>query len=118
MTMQVQCGVGMRRMTLLSACTIGVGGCGCKGVALNSVSPPEVTLAVGQSATLSYSTGGACRSGNKFTDVDLHEAPTIWRSSDTLVVTVDSLTGRVTGLRPGDATVYSGGGSSAAIHVH
>jgi len=74
--------------------------------------------AVGRSATLVYSPGRRCRSGAGFTDVDLHEAPTIWHSSDTLVVTVDTLTGRVTGRSPGDVSVYSGGGSSAAVHVH
>ena len=100
------------------ACTLSVVGCGCKGVALNSVAPTEVTLAVGQSAALTYSTGGGCRSGDGFASVDLHEAPTIWHSSDTLVATVDTLTGRVTGRSPGNAFVYSGGGSSAAIHVH
>ena len=67
----------MPRIILVSACTISLVGCGCKDVALNSVSPKELTLVVGQSATLVYSTGGGCRSGNGFTDVDLHEAPTI-----------------------------------------
>ena len=108
----------MLRGVIVSACALSIIGCGCKDVALNSVAPTELTLAVGQSAMLTYSTGGACRSGDGFTDVDLHEAPTIWRSSDTLVVMVDTLTGRVTGRSPGSASVYSGGGSSAAIHVH
>jgi len=108
----------MPRIILVSACTISLVGCGCKDVALNSVSPKELTLVVGQSATLAYSTGGGCRAGNGFTDVDLHEAPTIWHSSDTLVATVDTLTGRVTGRSPGDAAVFAGGGSSATIHVH
>jgi len=108
----------MRRLMFLAAGTIGVIGCGCRDVALNRVSPAELMLTIGQSATLAYSTGGGCRSGDGFTSVDLHAAPTIWHSSDTLVVTVDTLTGRVTGRSPGEASVYSGGGSSAAIHVH
>lgn len=84
-----KCGVDMLRAMIVLACTLSVIGCGCRDVALNSVAPTELTLAVGESATLTYSTGGGCRSGDGFASVDLHEAPTIWHSSDTLVATVD-----------------------------
>src|SRR5215831_6928507 len=100
----------MVKLVMALACVVSIVGCGCAGVALSRVSPAEVTLAVGQSATLVYSTGGGCRSGNRTTDIDLHEAPTVWHSADSLVVAADSLTGRVTGRSPGTAQVYSGGG--------
>jgi hypothetical protein len=56
-------------------------------------------------------------SNNRATNVDLHSVATVWHSADTLTVTVDSLTGRVTGRAPGDAWVISGGGSGSRIHV-
>ena len=107
----------MVKVVFALVCVVGSVGCGCADVALNRVAPAELTLAVGQSATLVYSTGGGCRSGNRTTDIELHEAPTVWHSRDTLVVTVDSLTGRVTGRSAGTAQVYAGGGNAATVHV-
>jgi hypothetical protein len=92
-------------------------GCGCADVALNQVTPNQQTLRVGESVTLTYETGGACMVNNRATDVDLHSVPTVWHTADTLVVAVDSLTGRVTGRAPGAAWVVSGGGSGARIQV-
>jgi len=92
-------------------------GCGCKDFALSRVTPEEQTIGVGESLTLVYSTGGGCEAGNGVTDVSLHASPTVWHTRDTLVVTVDALTGRVIGRAVGDAQVVSGGGSSATIHV-
>ena len=106
----------MKHVLGLSA-VVGVVGCGCADVALNRVTPAEQTIGVGQSMTLTYATGGACRSGNGFTEVSLHEGPTVWHTKDTLVIALDTLTGRVTGRTPGDAQVVSGGGSSATVHV-
>jgi|SRR5215831_3725933 len=107
----------MLKLVFSQACVAGIVGCGCADVGLSRVSPAELTLAVGQSATLVYSTGGGCRSGNRTTDIVLHEAPTVWHSRDTVVVAVDSLTGCVIGRSAGTAQVYSGGGSAATVHV-
>lgn len=101
----------------LSLCTGLVAGCACADVALNQVIPPTQTLRVGESVTLQYETGGGCQSGNRTTDIDLHSAATVWHTSDTLVVAVDSISGRVTGRALGDAWVVSGGGSGSRIHV-
>jgi hypothetical protein len=99
------------------ACVAAVTGCGCAGVGLSRVDPAEPTIAVGQSVTLVYSTGGGCRSGDGLTDVNLHATATVWHTTDTLIVALDTLTGRVTGRSPGAAFVYSGEGSSATVHV-
>src|SRR6476620_11625952 len=99
------------------AAVAGVVGCGCSDVALNRITPEEQTIHVGQSTTLTYATGGGCRSGNGFTDVSLHDSPTVWHTRDTLVIALDTLSGRVIGLTAGDAQVFSGGGSSAIVHV-
>lgn len=112
----------MKHIMLASLCAVAVlelAACsgGCADVALNRVEPSEQTLLVGQSITLTYETGSACRSGDRITDTDLHQSPTVWHTADTLVVALDTLTGRVTGRAPGDATIISGGGSSALIHV-
>ena len=113
----VPCRTMVRHLVAL-ACMASIWGCGCADVAFNRVDPAEPTIAVGQSVTLVYSTGGGCRSADGLTDVDLHEAPTIWHTTDTLVVALDTLSGRVTGRSTGTAFVYSGGGSSATVHVH
>jgi hypothetical protein len=96
---------------------LGLVSCGCKDVALNRVTPSDQTIHVGQAIVLSYATGGGCRDGGGLTDVSLHDAPTVWHTHDTLVITLDTISGRVLGRMVGDAQVFSGGGSSAAIHV-
>jgi hypothetical protein len=95
---------------------VGLTGCGCADVGMEQVSPMEQTLKVSQSTTLQYQTGGACRTGDHFTDISLHTASTVWHTSDTLIVVLDTLTGRVTGRAPGDAHVIAGG-TVATIHV-
>ena len=92
-------------------------GCGCAGVALTRVSPAEQTIHVGESVTLQHETGGGCRSGNHLTDVEVRTTPTVWHTDDTLVVRLDTLTGRVTGLAVGDALILAADFSRATIHV-
>jgi hypothetical protein len=94
-----------------------IAGCGCKGVGLNRVSPADQTIRVGESVTVEYKTGGGCVNGNHLTDVELDAVATVWHTVDSLVVGLDTLTGRVTARAPGEAWVVSGGGSGARIHV-
>jgi hypothetical protein len=102
---------------LASLLTLSLASCGCADVGLAQVTPNDRTLRVGESVTLVYETGGACMVKNQATDVELHTATTIWCSADTLIVVLDTMTGRVTGRSPGEAWVVSGGGSGARIHV-
>lgn len=92
-------------------------GCGCAGVAFTRVSPAEQTIHVGESVTLQHETGGGCRSGDHLTDVETRTTPTVWHTSDTLVVRLDTLSGRVTGRTVGDAVVLAEDFSRADIHV-
>jgi hypothetical protein len=94
-----------------------VAGCGCMDVALNRVTPEEASIRVGESIMLVYESGGGCHSGNAIVDVHYDVTPTIWRTVDTLIVTLDTLSGRVTGRNPGDARIVSGGGSGSVVHV-
>lgn len=93
-------------------------GCGdCAGVGLTRLSESERTISVGESFVVTYEEGGSC---NKIF------APVAegvrWSSSDSSIVQVDSITGRVTGKRVGDATVVPNTFDAAPlkllVHVH
>jgi hypothetical protein len=89
-------------------------GCGdCAGIGLSRVTPTSATLRVGESITLLYETGGGCATKNGVTNIHLQPAPTVWRTSDTLIVRLDTLTGRVTGRSPGLAQVRGGSAPEA-----
>ena len=92
--------------------------CGdCAGVGLSRLGETEQTIAVGQSFVATYEEGGSC--GSIFVPVPDR---TRWKSAETDVVEVDSLTGRVTGKRVGDALVVptigvTTGAISILVHV-
>jgi hypothetical protein len=92
-------------------------GCGCDGVGLGRVTPTEQTIAVGESVTLAFEAGGGCVVGSGLTNVEFRASPTVWRTADTAVIALDTLTGRVTGRHSGDAQVFPRGIGSAVIHV-
>ena len=53
-------------------------------------------------------------------DSDEHwrDVPATWRTDNAFVVQVDSIVGRVTGLRVGDARVFAGSGDVLNVLVH
>lgn len=87
----------------------------CAGVGLIRVTPMEATLRVGESITLHLQEGESpC--GDR--DENWRDVPARWRTNDTLVVRVDSLLGRVSALRAGDARVAAGQGDALSALVH
>jgi hypothetical protein len=110
----------IKKWTLFAAASllIGVSGCGdCAGVGLSRLSPTEQTIAVGQSFVASYEEGGSCT--NTFAPVPNRAK---WHTAETSIVEVDSITGRVTGKRVGDALVVpdqgvTTGPMSVLVHV-
>jgi hypothetical protein len=95
----------------------GLSGCGCADVGIDRVAPAERTLAVGESVTLVHETGGGCMVNNRLTEVTTRQVTSVWRTSDTAIVALDTLTGRVTGRAPGDAQVTADADVRALIHV-
>jgi hypothetical protein len=90
--------------------------CGCAGVGLSRLRPTEPTIHVGESFVATYEEGGSC--DNVFTPVPNRVT---WTSAETTVVVVESLTGRVTGKRLGDALVvplFEGNAGPLSIYVH
>ena len=78
----------------------------CAGVGLSRVLPGDTTIAVGQSFVIIYQDGGTC--GGRITDANYHTVPTTgWYTPDTLIVRVDSVTGRVTGRAVGTAHILN-----------
>jgi hypothetical protein len=93
--------------------------CGdCAGVGLSRIAVTEETIAVGASFVAAYEEGGSCSN-----DVWSPSPQSVrWTSAETAIVEVDSVTGRVTGKRVGDALVVpnldvSTGPRSILIHV-
>jgi hypothetical protein len=107
-------------MVLLGVIPVVVSGCGaCAGVGLARLRITEKTIAVGQSFVAVYEEGGSC-------DRVFEPRPglTRWTTTDTTIVRVDSVSGRVTGLRVGDARVtptayfyISEGPTNVVVHV-
>ena len=92
--------------------------CGdCAGVGLSRLGETERTIAVGQSFVATYEEGGSCT--NNFAPVPGRAR---WSSSEITIVDVDSVTGRITGKRIGDALVVPNvpvftGPWSVLVHV-
>jgi hypothetical protein len=106
-------------LTVFSSCLslLVLTGCGCAGVGLDRVRPTDAIIAVGQTITLEYQTGGYCH-GSSPTESDYVTVPTHWTTKDTLIVALDTLTGRVSGRAIGDANVtMATRGYLVAIHV-
>ena len=98
--------------------SVGAQACGdCAGVGLSRLSPTEQTIQVGQSFVATYEEGGSCHQ----TFAPIANRVT-WSSAETRVVTVDNLTGQVTGNQVGDALVVPSSGvttgpQSILVHV-
>jgi hypothetical protein len=101
-----------------SVILLGSHACGdCAGVGLSRLNPTEQTIRIGASFVASYEEGGSC--SNTFAPVT---GRTTWASAETTIVTVDSITGQVTGKRIGDALVVPSswvttGPQSILVHV-
>jgi hypothetical protein len=82
------------------------------------VTPHDTTITIGQSFTAKLLSITTCPS------VDTTVVAAHWKASDTLVVNLDTLTGRVTGRSPGNASVVSSlasgfvGPLTVTVHVH
>jgi hypothetical protein len=104
------------------ALLVSVVGCGedqvCAGLPAARIVPSEATITVGETLMLRLEDGGYC-TGHSPAEATYQPVATHWTTADTAVVSLDSLTGTVTGRRPGDAhvipTVQLGG--LVAIHV-
>jgi hypothetical protein len=103
---------------LASLAALSLQACGdCAGVGLSRLAPTELTIHVGEAFVATYEEGGSC--SNTFGPVANRVT---WASAETTIVVVDSLTGRVTGKRVGDALVVPSSGvttgpQSILVHV-
>jgi hypothetical protein len=88
----------------------------CSTLPLAVVEPADTTLEVGGTVTLRYKEGAFCFLDGR-TAAHLEEVPTRWFTIDTFIVRVDSLSGRVTALRRGDAFVFARAEREARIQV-
>ena len=89
----------------------------CAGVGLSRLGVTDKTIAVGQSFVAVYEEGGSC--DNVF---EPRPERSRWTTADTTIVSVDSVSGRITGLRVGDARVTPTayifrGPTSVLVHV-
>ena len=96
----------MKILILLALAAASAIACGdkitCAGVGLVRVSPRDTTIALGASFIARYQEGGTCSDESHGT---YHDVSVVWRTADTAVVRLDSLTGRVTGRTVGDAAL-------------
>ena len=94
--------------------TMSVAACGCRPVLATQVLPGrDVTLRPGDALTIEYAEGGACGESPSHPAVR-------FTSSDSLVARVDSLTGRLSAMRAGEASVwlnYAGLPRTATSHT-
>jgi len=108
-------------VVVLAACAM-LSGCGdCAGVGLSRLATTDVTIQVGASFTASYEEGGSCGGSSAPDPAGWRAVATRWRSADTTVISLDSLSGQVTGLKVGDAQVAPVNGVTtgpAVIQVH
>jgi hypothetical protein len=77
----------------------------CAGIGVpDKITPTDTTIAIAVSFVAKVEIGGYCLSGDS-SDATYSPVAVTWRTSDSLVVGVDALTGRVTGLGQGDAHI-------------
>lgn len=105
----------MRAVLFLIGAALLCSGCGdrvCAGVEMVRAVPGDTTIHVGDSFTMRAEEGGSC---DEVHITDPHPVSLTWTTRDTLIVQVDSTTGRVTGRSPGDAHVA---GDVFVVTVH
>lgn len=88
--------IGLACSLVLTACTETTG---CPAVLVTRVVPGDTTIGVGQSFTARYQTRDC---NGRWNDQVVH-----WTTSDSLVIALDTLTGKVTGRSVGDAVITS-----------
>ena len=77
--------------------------------------PTDPVIHVGESITVHLQEGESpC--GNA--DEHWRDVPATWRTDDSLIIRIDSLLGRVTGLRIGDGRVAAGQSDVLSVLVH
>jgi hypothetical protein len=107
--------VGLLVATAIAACSENHA---CAGLPAARVLPHDSTIAVGQALTVRLESGGYC-AGQSPTAATYQPVAAHWTTLDTVIVSLDSLTGVVTGRRSGDAhvtpTVQLGG--IVTVHV-
>ena len=101
----------MRRVLLIPsfALVATAAACGCKATLSWRLEPHEQSLKTGESFTASMQFFSGCVTAKTVRD------EISWRSTDSNVVHVDSLTGRATALRPGVADVVPTGKRYGAV---
>lgn len=109
----------MKGLILLAAAAASVIACAdritCAGVGLVRLPPLDTTIAVGASFVIRYQEGGTCSDESHATFQDV---PLTWRTADTLVVRLDSVSNRVTGRAVGDAHLsVAERGLTISVHV-
>ena len=95
-----------KSLIVLVLAAIGATACGdritCAGVALVRVSPLDTTITVGAGFVARYQEGGTCSDASQ---AEYRDVPVIWRTSDTTIVRLDSVTGQVIGRTIGNASI-------------
>jgi hypothetical protein len=110
--MKIHCILSILACGLSLGCTSQIT---CGGVGLARVTPSETSIRVGESITVHLQEGESpC--GNA--DEHWRDVSATWRTDDSLIIRVDSLLGRVTGLQIGDARVAAGQSDVLSVLVH
>ena len=79
--------------------------------------PLEVTIAVDQTVTVQYQEAGYCFGGAP-TENDYRPVATHWTTADSLIITVDSLIGTITGRAVGEARVSPTNAPALSVAIH
>jgi hypothetical protein len=113
--------IDTRTLTVICAWTsvLLVVGCdkNCAGLGATRILPVDTTIAVGRTFTATFQDGGYCY-GEAITEAR-YETKKVsgWISLNPAVATVDSVTGVVTTLAAGDATISTLFGGQTTVHV-
>lgn len=114
--------IHVKLFALIAILAGGITGCGdkltCAGIGLvPRVMPTDTTIGAGTSFVARLEEGGTCSDESHAV---YHSVPATWLTSDTIVVRVDSVSGRVTGRSVGDAHIAAldQGSVVSVVSVH
>ena len=109
----------MRAMLTAVVAAAALGGCStkCTGVGLVRIVPLEATILVGQTTSAELQEGSSC-GGPAAVDASYRTVHATWSTPDSGVVTIDTLTGKVTARAVGDARVHPQYGEMFTFMVH